>query len=217
MAIALGYFSGTWLVTQKVLVSSLLKSINTLHTVALPAMSGNDKEWLVINLRTKLNTVILQPFCLNECLIIKKLMKKIIIFLITSLAIFSCDDEVERIELSVRDFTIEVPSNWTLEEVQGFDSYVRRIKINEHEIIGIDLGWYSSSLNVDDLTHNITLKILDNRDAKIVYPKNFGQGTTGVYFDSLDNQGTKLQMSGFDLSEANQHLFLTAIETIKFK
>ena len=144
-------------------------------------------------------------------------MKKVIIFLIIILAIFSCDDEVEQIELSIKDFTIEVPSNWTLEEVQGYDSYVRQIKINEHEIISIDLGWYSSSLNVDDLTHDIIFKTIDNKEAKIVNPKNFKQGTTGVYFDSLDIQRTKLQMSGIDLSETNQRQFLTAIETIKFK
>lgn len=146
-----------------------------------------------------------------------KVMTKIILLLITSLAIFSCENELELMELPVGDFIIEIPSDWKLEEGQGYDSFVRQIKINEHEVISIDLGWYSSSLNVDESTHDITFKKIDNKEAKIVNPKNFTKGTTGVYFDSLDAQKTKLEMSGFDLSEKNQRLFLNAIETIRFK
>jgi hypothetical protein len=101
--------------------------------------------------------------------------------------------------------------------VQGYDSFVGRIKINEQEKISIDLGWYSSELNVDNSTHNITVKTINNKDAKIVTPRTFQLGTTGVYFDSLDIQKTRFQMSGIDLSAENQRLFLTAIETLRFK
>jgi hypothetical protein len=144
-------------------------------------------------------------------------MKKMILVLIASLTILSCSDEVEQKTLDVERFTIIVPSTWNLEDVQGYDSFVRQIKINEQEKINIDLGWYSSNLNVDNLTHDVITKTIDNKDAKIVKPKNFQNGTTGVYFDSLDIQKTKLQMSGVDLSTSNQRLFLTAIETLKFK
>jgi len=140
-----------------------------------------------------------------------------LVFLAISAAILiSCNkDEVEQLELE--SFTIELPSNWTFNEVQGYDSYVRQIKTSDNQIINMDLGWYSSDLPVDDQTHNITFKLIDNKEAKIVHPRNFRNGTTGVYFDNLDNQGTKLQISGIDLSESNQLLFLNAIETIKFK
>ena len=144
-------------------------------------------------------------------------MKKVILVLIAGLTILSCNDEAEQKTLDVERFTINIPSSWTLEQVQGYDSFVRQIKINEQEIISIDLGWYSSNLNVDNLTHDIIIKTIDSKYAKIVKPKNFQRGTTGVYFDSLDIQKTKLQMSGIDLSEGNQRLFLTAIETLKFK
>ncbi len=144
-------------------------------------------------------------------------MKRMILGLVVVLTILSCSDEAEQIVLDVERFTIKIPSTWTLEEVQGYDSFVRQIKINEQEKIGIDIGWYSSNLNVDNSAHDIGFKIIDNRDAKIVKPKNFQRGTTGVYFDSLDIQKTKFQMSGIDLSAGNQQLFLTAIETLKFK
>lgn len=144
-------------------------------------------------------------------------MKRLMIVLIASLTVLSCDDEVEQKTLDVERFTMVVPSTWNLEEVQGYDSFVRVIKISEQEEITIDLGRHSSSLNVDNSTHDIFIKTIDNKAAKIVKPKNFQHGTTGVYFDSLDMQRTKFQMSGINLSAGNQRLFLTAIETLKFK
>jgi hypothetical protein len=144
-------------------------------------------------------------------------MKRLIIVLIASLTVLSCNDEVEQKTLDVEKFIIIIPSTWNLEELQGYDSFVRQIRINGQEKISIDLGWYSSNLNVDNSTHDITNKTIDNKSAKIVKPKNFQQGTTGVYFDSIDIQKTKLQMSGVNLSAGNQRLFLTAIETLKFK
>jgi hypothetical protein len=146
-----------------------------------------------------------------------KFMKKIMLVLIAGLTILSCNDEVEEKTLDLERFTIKIPSTWTFEEVQGYDSFVRQIKINEQEKINIDLGWYSSNLNVDNSTHDILIKIIDNKKAKIVKPRNFQRGTTGIYFDSLDIQKTKFQMSGVDLSDGNQRLLLIAIETLKFK
>ena len=137
--------------------------------------------------------------------------------IITGLIILSCTEDPELKTLDVNRFTIIIPTTWKLEEVKGYDSFVREITINEQEKINIDLGWYSSNLNVDNATHDITFKPIDNRNAKIVRPKNFQPGITGVYFDSLDIQKTKLQISGVDLSEGNQRLFLNAIETLKFR
>lgn len=141
--------------------------------------------------------------------------KPTIIFLIIFMN-FSCEEALEFKELAIKDFTIEIPAHWRLEEAQGYDSIVRRIKINEKEIIGIDLGLYSSNLIVDSATHDIIYKIIDNRTAKIVKPENFQSGTIGVYFDSLDTYKTKLQMSSINLSATNQVLFLQAIESLRF-
>lgn len=138
----------------------------------------------------------------------------LIVFLV---ALVSCSGDHSIKTMDIGKFTMDVPSAWSLREVQGYDSFVRQIKIDEQESIDIDLGWYSSSLNVDNSTHITVIKKIDERTAKIVEPKIFKHGLTGVYFDSLDIEKTKLQISGNDLSEKNQRLFLAAIETIKFK
>ena len=119
-------------------------------------------------------------------------------FVILISALFSCDDQMESQEISIIDFTIDIPANWTLEEVQGYDSYVKKIVI------------------VDNSSHEIIYKLIDNREAKIAKPKNFQKGITGVYFDNRDSQKAKLLMSSTDLTRAIQWLFLQAIETIKF-
>ncbi|MEQ8336079.1 MAG: hypothetical protein RIA62_01955 [Cyclobacteriaceae bacterium] len=144
--------------------------------------------------------------------------RNLVLLAISAVILFSCDNnEIGPTEFAFKNFTIELPSNWSINEVQGYDSYVSQIKTSNNQIINIDLGPYSSDLPVDTQTHDITHQIIDNKEAKVVSPKNFQSGITGVYFNNLDNQGTKLQLSGSDLSKSNQRLFLTAIETIKFR
>lgn len=61
---------------------------------------------------------------------------------------------------------------------------------------------------------------IDNRKAKLVFPKKSGIGTTGVFFDSLWVRGSgvdRFQLSGKNLKEQNQKELLNAIKTIKFK
>ena len=144
-------------------------------------------------------------------------MRNLIAVVLGGLLVLSCNEEVEQKVLDVEKFTISVPSTWTVENVQGYDSFVRQIRINEQEKVNIDLGWYSSSLEVDNTAHDIDVKVIDNKRAKIVRPRNFQKGVTGVYFDSLDNQKTKFEMSGVDLSPESQRLLLNAIETLRFK
>ncbi len=120
--------------------------------------------------------------------------------------------------LDFEHFTIEVPTTWTPIELQGIDSYVGQIKISNQENVTFDFGWYSNPLDVDIATHDINIILIDNKKAKIVKPKNFGQGTTGVYFDSLEvSKINKFQISGTNLSAQNQKRFLRAIETLTFK
>lgn len=120
--------------------------------------------------------------------------------------------------LDFEHFTIRVPADWTPIELQGIDSYVGQIKTSNQETVMFDFGWYSSKLNVDISTHDINIVKIDNKKAKIVKPKGFGQGTTGVYFDSLEvSKINKFQISGTGLSKKNQKRFLSAIETLTFK
>lgn len=151
-------------------------------------------------------------------------MKRISCFSLVSIASLlligagSCETDAELKTLDFEEFTIQVPVTWAGTPVQGYDSFVGEIKISDKEKVDFDLGWYSDKLNVDPATHNIDFATIDSKKAKVVKPINFGQGTTGVYFDSLET--TKLnrfQISGTGLSSGNQKLFLRAIETLKFK
>lgn len=61
---------------------------------------------------------------------------------------------------------------------------------------------------------------IDNRKAKLVFPKKSAIGTTGVFFDSLWVRGNgidRFQLSGSNLKDQNQKELLNAIKTIKFK
>ena len=141
------------------------------------------------------------------------------LFIILVIGTISCEtDNVEPKIVDFEKFTIQVPGTWNASNQQGYDSFVGQIEINDKEKITFDLGWYSNQLKVDATTHDINFMTIDNKKAKVVKPKDFGQGTTGVYFDSLETTKTnKFQMSGTGLSSDNQKLLLTAIETLKFK
>lgn len=144
-------------------------------------------------------------------------MKKIL-FIILSIGAISCDTEnIEYKTVDLEKFTIQVPWQWIASKQQGYDSFVGQIEINDKEKIIYDLGWYSNQLKVNPETHDIEYMIIDNKRAKIVKPKNFGPGTTGVYFDSLKTRGNKFEISGVNLSAYNQKLFLVSIESLKFK
>ncbi len=144
----------------------------------------------------------------------------------TSLAIalllltVSCnrDIDVERHTLDFGKFTIRVPEKWERVKQQGIDSFVGGIRTSDGQMIDFDLGYYSARLEVDPKTHKIDKTTINGHKAKVVCPTKAGNGTTGVYFDRLDKSGrTKFQISGFDLTERNQRLFLAAIKTLKFK
>ena len=64
-----------------------------------------------------------------------------------------------------------------------------------------------------------SFEVINNLKAKIVKPKKSGIGLTGVYFESTraNGKGMRLQISGYNLSEANEKEFLKAIRSLKFK
>lgn len=120
--------------------------------------------------------------------------------------------------LDFGEFTIVVPKNWINVRVQGIDSYVGRIKIDDQDAIGFDLGRYSNSLRSEDT--KAYLDTIDRKRVKLVRPKKSGTGITGVYIDSLRSTAygnIKFELSGYNLKPENEELVLTAIKTIKFK
>lgn len=62
-------------------------------------------------------------------------------------------------------------------------------------------------------------EIVDNRKAKIVFPKISGTGTTGLYIDSLweaGDENDKFNFYGINLTPANEKAFLASLRTLKF-
>jgi hypothetical protein len=114
-------------------------------------------------------------------------------------------------------FTIEVPVSWDRVNVQGIDSYVGRIRIDDQDAIGFDLGRYSNPLRFENTTSYIDT--IDNKSVKIVRPKYSGTGITGIYIDSIGSTkygNIKFELSGNNLDPENEELVLKAIKTIKF-
>lgn len=62
---------------------------------------------------------------------------------------------------------------------------------------------------------NLLWDSINGLEVKIVYPRTAGNGTTGVYIDSL--WSNKFGKDRFQLSGKNQKLLLRAIRTIKFR
>ena len=159
--------------------------------------------------------------------------------LLATIIVSSCSDTKT---LNFESFSIEVPKTWEPVQAEGIDSYVGQIAIDEQDTLSFDLGWYSNelrdevylfekyaeeivqsdnSLSVPEhlkRNRNIFTKI-DSRTAKIVEPKQAGNGITGVYFDSLwavGNNNLRFQLSGHDLKPENQKAVLEAVKTLKF-
>jgi hypothetical protein len=60
---------------------------------------------------------------------------------------------------------------------------------------------------------------IDGYKAKLVIPINAGFGVTGVYIDSLwrlNSQNVKFQLSGNNLTPANEEKLIKAIKTLQF-
>jgi len=145
-------------------------------------------------------------------------MKKNLLILLALSAISCESNQVEPNTLDFVKFTIQVPGTWTAVPQQGYDSFVGEIEMTDAEKVSFDLGGYTDKLNVDPVAHDIYFVTIDDKRAKVVRSKDFGRGTTGVYFDSLETtKSIQFQISGTGLSTHNQTLFLTAIRTLKFK
>ncbi len=77
------------------------------------------------------------------------------------------------------------------------------------------------SMNIDaDLyrKQNVTWDTIDNRRAKIVFPRISGKGTTGVYIGSLwgDSSKVRFNLCGADLKKQTEEDLLKAIKTLRF-
>jgi len=121
--------------------------------------------------------------------------------------------------INADSFTLSLPPSWTFNKLQGTDSYVGEF-VGDGAKLSFDYGWYSNSLaEEDDPDHTVIYETIDGYRAKIVTPKIIGNGTTGVYFGDLGGsfQKTRLQISGYDLTETQQKIALKIFRSLTFK
>ena len=152
-------------------------------------------------------------------------MKTLLFLSIAALASVGCQDDAITTnelpatkQLDFTEFTMEVPASWTSLPLQGIDSYVGGLTMDDGQQATFDLGWYSNSLEVQFETHHVEFTRIDGLDAKLVSPVNPGRGTTGVYFANLNDGGLlRFEMHGEDLTADNQQLLLDAFKTLDFK
>ena len=157
---------------------------------------------------------------MNRTIIILKGMRFVNIAWIAVLVAGSCerDPGIGMKTLDFGQFTIEVPGSWNSVAKTGYDSFVGGIRINDNTELNFDLGLYSSKLDVDPGSHEITWTTIDGRKAKLVRSQVAGEGTTGVYFDSLESGAlVKFQMNAQHVNPAIQQQLMTAFSTINFK
>ncbi len=68
--------------------------------------------------------------------------------------------------------------------------------------------------------NNVLWDTIDGRKAKIVYPRQSGIGTTGIYIDSLWVKGSdvdRFNLYGVNLKPENEKKVLQALRTLKFQ
>ena len=98
----------------------------------------------------------------------------------------------------------------------SFMSSMDTSRVNMSEYI-----WVANRFAVDPdcyRRNNVSWDTNDGRRAKIVYPREPGIGTTGVYIDSVsvDKWVNRFNLYGIDISPENENQVLAAIRTIKF-
>jgi hypothetical protein len=68
--------------------------------------------------------------------------------------------------------------------------------------------------------NDISWDLIDRRKAKIVYPRQSGIGITGIYIDSLWQEGSanvRFNLYGTNLKPSNETALLRALKTLKFR
>jgi hypothetical protein len=100
-------------------------------------------------------------------------------------------------------------------------SALKEMLQNKRDTAGYIFTDHPEKIDIDKIKkQNVTFDSISGFEAKIVFPRKIGRGLTGVYFDSLGNNGrgignTKLNIIGNNLQKKTQEEFLKAIRTIR--
>jgi hypothetical protein len=128
-------------------------------------------------------------------------------------------------------FSLTAPDDWKKINLEGIDSYFGRIAIDAKDSLTYSLGTYASDLHEhapegfeeDDSgkfeKSVVSYKTMNGYRIKILTPKKYGIGMSGVYIDSLWMDGEdkmKFDLYGTNLSKANQKVFFEIIHSLRF-
>jgi hypothetical protein len=117
--------------------------------------------------------------------------------------------------VAAQTFSVSLPPNWELKELQGTDSYVGEI-VGDGVTLHFDFGWYSDPLSPENYPgHTRTGETIDGKRATIVVPNGGGNGVTGVHFPDLGGK-TRLTMSGQNVAASQRNTVLKIFRSIRF-
>ncbi|MCI0438050.1 MAG: hypothetical protein L0177_02840 [Chloroflexi bacterium] len=111
-------------------------------------------------------------------------------------------------------FSLRLPPEWTLRELQGIDSYVGEI-MGGGVRLGFDYGGYSNRLPYEnDPRYVVTYQSIGGIPAKLVRPREEAEDLiTGVHFADID--GVLLTVSGRGLTREQQDIAFAIFRTIR--
>lgn len=133
------------------------------------------------------------------------------------------DSYVGRIALDNTD-TISFDLGWYSNKLNETEPWI----IERSELKNMDIADTSTYVVVEHKPrvdpdkykkNNVSWATIDGRNAKIVFPRRSGIGTTGVYIDSLWQEGAdvdRFNLYGINLKPLNEKLLLDAIKTLRF-
>lgn len=153
----------------------------------------------------------------------KTIIKILLSFLIFSI-ILNCatknEEPLRKMEFIF--FEMMTPKNWKKIKMQGIDSYVGAIKMDNNEKIYYDYGYYSNKLIDLEKNNKVIYEKIGGLNSKIIISGNENEKASGIYFDSIrfvkeDSMRIRLQFSGRNLSPTNEKKLLKSFRTLKFK
>lgn len=119
------------------------------------------------------------------------------------------------IEVSAGPFSILAPKGWEFHKLLGIDSYVGEFA-GDGIVLTFDFGVYNSSFDeAKKPKYSIVHEKVDGHPAKIVSPREPGQGVTGIHIKGLGNSNT-LRLWAQDLTNIQQELVLKIFRSIQF-
>ena len=114
-------------------------------------------------------------------------------------------------------FSLMVPPEWTLNELQGIDSYVGEV-VGDETCLVFDYGSYSWGLDPDDepeydFEYRESYEDIGDLPAKLLISMNPSGGHTGVYFRDLGGQ--RMNLIGWGLTPEQQRVAIAIFRSIR--